>query len=405
MKKFLEKKISVKSLLVLVVVILIMTVAIAAMSTRVWATLSPNISIELNGAHVTPVDGLGNITYPLVYNNTTYLPVRAVSTILDVDIGWNQQTQTVSLNTIGGVVQPPVTQPNTIPAAGGSVNVNGMTSFSFTPNQSGAWQFRTSNNNGCDPYLWLYDAQETLMTENDNGAGERDALIIYYLDAGTTYKINASFASGAGQYTLTASLAPTIPAAGGLVSVSTPTLYAFTPNRTGLWSFNTSNDGRAIPHISIFDTDDHYLGEVYDNSENHNAVIAIPMIAGQTYVIGANLLWDSPAGSFTIMVAPQAPAVMPSGGGTFGVNGETCYSFIPEASGTWLFQTSDASADANPYLILYDADFNQLASDDDSAGYPHARLSYYLYAGTTYHIYARFFVVSSGNCMLSVSRT
>ena len=412
MKKFLEKKISVKSLLVLVVVVITMTVAIAAVGTRVTATLSPNISITYNGVYVTPVDGLGNITYPLVYNNTTYLPVRAISTILGVDIGWNQQTQTVSLNTGGGavqppVVQPPVTQPTTIPSAGGTVSVNGTTTnFSFTPNQTGAWQFRTSNHsNGCDPYLTLKNSAGATLAEDDDRAGDLNSLIVCYLTAGTTYTINAGFyLDNTGTYTLTASLAPTIPAAGGSVGVNGPTYYVFIPNQSGIWTFSSSNNGNTLPFILVSENDGHYIGDDLGSGVNHNVELSVPLVAGRTYIIEASLAWDSPGGIYTLTASRLTPQVMPPSGGIVTVNGRTYYSFVPTQSGTWLFITSNSTGGCDPYLTLYDANFSQLAFDDDGAGYPHARLTYHLNAGTTYYVYAGYFGMTGGTYTLGVSR-
>ena len=412
MKNFLNKKISVKSLLVLMVVVVTMTVAIAAVGTRVTATLSPNISITYNGVAVTPVDGLGNITYPLVYNNSTYLPVRAISTILGLDIGWNQETQTISLNTAGpGGVQPPpppAPQSGSIPAAGGTVNVNGTTRFTFTPSQSGVWQFRTSNNNNCDPYLWLYDSAGRLLSENDDSDGSLNATIIYNLTAGSTYTINAGFyGSGTGNYTLTASLAPTIPADGGSVNVNAPAMYAFTPAQSGIWTFRTSNNSTCDPYLIIFDESGNYLDEDDDSGGNLNAMVSVPLTAGRTYIINANLFWDDSRGSYTLTVSRTTPAALPSSGGTVTVNSATYFTFSPAQSGTWQFSTSNATGECDPFLVLFDSNGNRLAYDDDGAGFPNARLTHYLNAGTTYYLYARYYYApwaSDGSYTLSVSR-
>jgi len=36
-------------------------------------------------------------TYPITYNGTTYLPIRSIGTLLGVDVGWDQDTQSVLL--------------------------------------------------------------------------------------------------------------------------------------------------------------------------------------------------------------------------------------------------------------------------------------------------------------------
>jgi len=44
-------------------------------------------------------DGLGNPVYPIIYNGTTYLPIRAVSNMLDIPVAWDATTKTVILGT------------------------------------------------------------------------------------------------------------------------------------------------------------------------------------------------------------------------------------------------------------------------------------------------------------------
>ncbi len=56
-----------------------------------------DIKIELNGEKVTPMDANGNVVEPFAINGTTYLPVRAVSNILGLEVGWDGATSTVKL--------------------------------------------------------------------------------------------------------------------------------------------------------------------------------------------------------------------------------------------------------------------------------------------------------------------
>ena len=44
-------------------------------------------------------DGSGNPVYPIIYNGTTYLPVRAISNMLDIPVDWDASTKTVILGT------------------------------------------------------------------------------------------------------------------------------------------------------------------------------------------------------------------------------------------------------------------------------------------------------------------
>lgn len=57
-----------------------------------------NINVTLNGKAVELVDANGNAVEPFAINGTTYLPVRAVSTALGLDVSWDGATSTVILS-------------------------------------------------------------------------------------------------------------------------------------------------------------------------------------------------------------------------------------------------------------------------------------------------------------------
>lgn len=58
-----------------------------------------DIKIEIDGERFIPEDANGNIVEPFIYNGTTYLPVRAIATFFGMDVSWNDDSYTVSLNT------------------------------------------------------------------------------------------------------------------------------------------------------------------------------------------------------------------------------------------------------------------------------------------------------------------
>lgn len=64
---------------------------------EITAYLAPGITVKYNGETQTLKDAAGNIVYPVSYNGTTYLPVRAVSNMLGVAVDWDGATQTVIL--------------------------------------------------------------------------------------------------------------------------------------------------------------------------------------------------------------------------------------------------------------------------------------------------------------------
>ena len=56
-----------------------------------------NIKISLNGTTITPTDASGNVVEPFTINGTTYLPVRAISNALGLNVNWNSSTNTVEI--------------------------------------------------------------------------------------------------------------------------------------------------------------------------------------------------------------------------------------------------------------------------------------------------------------------
>ncbi len=94
--------------LVLALVLLFsLAVTVSAVASSVQATLYyRDIKIKLNGALITPKDATGNVVDPFIINGTTYLPVRAVSEALGLEVTWNETTSTVGLHGGMGSTQP-----------------------------------------------------------------------------------------------------------------------------------------------------------------------------------------------------------------------------------------------------------------------------------------------------------
>ena len=64
--------------------------------TNITANLANDFKFTLNGEAWTPTDG-GNAMAPIVYNDRTYLPVRAIAEALDIKVDWDEATRTVVL--------------------------------------------------------------------------------------------------------------------------------------------------------------------------------------------------------------------------------------------------------------------------------------------------------------------
>ena len=99
-------------LLAVSIVFTLASPAIAASISKGVTLYYRDIKITLNGSEVTPTDVNGNYVEPFIIDGTTYLPVRGVANALGLDVGWDEATSTVSLETpaldpINGYVMAP----------------------------------------------------------------------------------------------------------------------------------------------------------------------------------------------------------------------------------------------------------------------------------------------------------
>lgn len=65
--------------------------------TSITASSNPTISIVYNGETQTLTDASGTVLYPISYLGSTYVPIRAVSTIFGEDVNWDGTTNTITL--------------------------------------------------------------------------------------------------------------------------------------------------------------------------------------------------------------------------------------------------------------------------------------------------------------------
>lgn len=126
-----------------------------------------DIKITLDGKRVPLFNAAGNPVEPFIYNNSTYLPVRAVATALGCDVQWDGATSSVFLakgsanpntpsnpNTPGNPNQPGtselkiVTEPQNMSAAAGSTNEVAFTVAASGGETPYTYKWQWSENNG-----------------------------------------------------------------------------------------------------------------------------------------------------------------------------------------------------------------------------------------------------------------
>lgn len=82
---------------VLAVVLVFGGTALASNRTENKTLTFRDIKIEINGQRITPKDATGKVVEPFIIDGTTYLPIRAVSEALGLNVAWDNATSTVYL--------------------------------------------------------------------------------------------------------------------------------------------------------------------------------------------------------------------------------------------------------------------------------------------------------------------
>ena len=68
---------------------------------QIKAYINRDITIKLDGQVKTMADEQGARVYPISYDGTTYVPIRAVSSMLGIDVAWDQASYSVLLGKTG----------------------------------------------------------------------------------------------------------------------------------------------------------------------------------------------------------------------------------------------------------------------------------------------------------------
>jgi hypothetical protein len=96
--------------------------ALAAGQRSITATLDEDISIIFRGEKATLKDANGKTVYPVIYSETTYVPLRGVSQLFGESVGWDGDTRSAIIGSA-----------ETAPTSGTVYIVGDPTPFTFDP--------------------------------------------------------------------------------------------------------------------------------------------------------------------------------------------------------------------------------------------------------------------------------
>lgn len=76
---------------------LFLTTSYAVNTYRKTITVTSGVNVEFNNEAIDMTDANGKAVEAFIYNGTTYVPIRAVSNAFGADIGYDRNTQTISI--------------------------------------------------------------------------------------------------------------------------------------------------------------------------------------------------------------------------------------------------------------------------------------------------------------------
>ena len=87
--------------------VLVSGITYASDTTTLYNVIANGIKIIIDGKQLNPTDANGNKVEPIIYNGTTYLPVRAVANALGKPVYWDGPNYTVYLGNMDGGLKYP----------------------------------------------------------------------------------------------------------------------------------------------------------------------------------------------------------------------------------------------------------------------------------------------------------
>lgn len=86
-----------KNFIFIALIVVALTTCSFAAGYQISAYLRPDVSVVVDGVKQSFKDANGKVVYPIYYNGTTYLPVRAIGGLMDKSVDYDATSKTVYL--------------------------------------------------------------------------------------------------------------------------------------------------------------------------------------------------------------------------------------------------------------------------------------------------------------------
>lgn len=274
--------------------------------------------------------------------------------------------------------------------------------YTFTPIESGIYKLSSDSGDNADktdPRVFLYDSNFKFLDDCDDTDESYDFQLEFTAIAGETYYIGVCGREVGTKFNFTLEhIKYDEIKSGDTKSVCEETsnkeiYYKFTPTESGLYKLSSDcgngNSDVIDPIVILYDKALNFI--TYDDNSNGTCdfELVFNAIAGETYYIVVYCRKDSAKFDFTLESLTVGELKL---GENQNVNIQssknTHYKFTPAETGCYV-ATSDCGNDVNdidPYVYLYDENFEQLDSNDDRDEEDYEfELAYELEAGKTYY--------------------
>jgi len=186
--------------------------------------------------------------------------------------------------------------------------------YSFTPSSTSFYTIESSANGTYDPYVKLYNSSQVLLGSFDNinsSISNKNFRLGYHLEAGQKYYVEASCASGTGNYQFSISITTNLDIISSLL-ITIPSTFSvnisnsyqrsnflFTPSATKTYIIESS--GTADPKGWLYNTYDTLIASDDDGAGGLNFRIEATLTAGQKYYLAAGCFTNK-TGSYTASI-------------------------------------------------------------------------------------------------------